>query len=242
MKLITAILMALAFTGPAAAGSLEDDVAHYVKVFNGDERLHSYNAESFAWMGLSDPRIFDILEKRVLDEHEAVRYDKSGKGRVARYIRALGFSGNAKYEPTLQRFEKDSGYERYAREALQDLPRYRAWNPVISNRASFDPRYTDDVNRILNMLRADDLELKHIGAKRIYFRHKDEVLLEKLAEEVRANYMSTDPQYSDAIAWMLKALGRARDPKYLPLLDEALATAPDRKIRKYAQVALKYYR
>lgn len=241
MKLIAAAVMALAFAGVAFAATLEEDVARYVQIFSGDKSRHSDAADTFAWMGISDPALFDIIEKQLLDEHEAAQYDRGDKNRVARYIRSLGFSGQPKYASTIGRFTQSMTYERYAKAALADLPHYQKWNPVISNRASFDSRYSDDVNRIMNMLRSDDLLLKEIGAKRIFFQHKDEVLLEMLAEEVRANYRSTDRRYSDSIAWMFKGLGRSGDTKYIPLLQEALANAPDKKIRKYAEVALGYY-
>jgi hypothetical protein len=204
---------------------------------------HSDAADTFVWMGLSDIRVFDIIEKRLLEEHEAVRYDRDEKNRVARYIRrALGFSGQLKYAPVTRRFEQDNVYERYAKAALEDLPQYQKWNPIISNRAAFDSQYSDDANRVMNMLRSDDLLLKEIGAKRIYFQHPEDVLLEMLAKEVRANYMSTDRRFSDAIAWMLKGLGKSKNPKYIPLLEEVRAYARDRKIRKYAQVSLNYYK
>jgi len=242
MKLIITILMGLMLAGHAVAKSAEEDVARYVQIFSGAANLHSDAADTFAWVGLSDTAVFDIIEKRLLEDHEAARSDRDEKNRVARYIRSLGFSGQPKYAPTIRKFEQDRVYERYAKAALEDLPHYQKWNPIISNRASFDPRYSDDVNRVMNMLRSDDLLLKQIGAKRIYFQHSEDELLELLAKEVRANYASTDPRFSDAIAWMLKGLGKSRKPKYIPLLEEARANARDSKIRKYAQVSLDYYK
>ena len=242
MKIVVAIMLSLAFASQVLARSVEEDVAHHVRIFSGDKDLHSDVADTFSWVGLSDPAVFDIIERRLLEDHDAARYDPREKNRVARYIRSLGFSGQPKYAPTIQRFVQDRTYERYAKAALADLPNYQKWNPVISNRATFDPQYSDDVNRIMNMLRSDDLLLKQIGAKSIYFRNQDEVLLDMLAKEVRAHYASTDRRYSDAVAWLLKGLGKSKLPKYLPLLEEARINAQDPKIRKYAQVALDYYK
>ena len=242
MKFIAAIVMALAFAGQAIASSVAEDVARYVQIFSGDTNFHSDAADTFPWMGLSDPALFDIIEKQLLAEYEAARNDRGEKNRVARYIRSLGFSAQPKYVPVISQFRQDKTYERYAKMALQDLPQYQKWNPIISNRASFDPKYSDDTNRIMNMLRSDDLLLKEIAAKRIYYKHQEDELLDMLAKEVRTNYTSTDRRFSDAIAWMLKGVGRSKNPKYIPLLEEVRANAQDQKIRKYAQVALDYYK
>jgi hypothetical protein len=97
MRFAAAILMPLLFHGISFAASPEEDVARYVQIFSGDKSLHSDAADAFAWIGLSDTRIFDIIERRLLEEHEAAQSDRDEKSRVARYIRAPGFSGQSKY-------------------------------------------------------------------------------------------------------------------------------------------------
>lgn len=242
MRILVTALLALIVWSEASGRSLEEDVAEYVQIFSGDKSRHSDAADTFAWMGLSDPRIFDLIEKRILEEHDSVRYDRNEKNRVARYIRSLGFSGQTKYLPTIQRFKKDNVYERYAKAALEDLTRYQKWNLIISNRATFDSRLSDDDNRVMNMLRSNDILLKQVAAKRIYFGNQHATLLDMLAAEARIHYSSTDPRYSDAIAWMLKALGKSRKPEHIPLLEEARLNARDPKIQRYAQVALDYFK
>jgi hypothetical protein len=238
MKILTAICIALFFSGYAAAASLEEDVNHYVQVFSGDKSRHSDAVESLAWMGISDARVFDVIERRLLGDAQQGRDDRNEKNRVAHYIRALGFSGQPKYAPTINKFLSDKLFERYAKTALLDLPQYQKWNSVISNRASFDPKYSDEINRVMIMLRSDDFQLKKIGAKRIYFKNTDEVLLDALANEIRTNYTKNDRELSDAIAWMVKALGNVKQPKYRPLLEEVAAKATDSKVMDYAKRAL----
>lgn len=238
MRILTLALAALFFSCSAAAATMEEDVARYIKIFSGTTSTHNDAVESLAWMGISDTRLFDLIEKRLLEESEAAKNERYTKDRVARYIRALGFSGQTKYTPTLNKYLSDRVYERYAKDALKELPDHQAWNPIISNRAVFDPRYSDDVNRVLNMLRADDLLLKKIGSKRVFFAVQDEVVLDTLASELKANYMRNEPAYSDAIAWMVKALGSTKNPKYRPLLQDVAAKARDSKVADYAKRAL----
>lgn len=242
MRIIHAVLLALLLAGGAGAATVEEDVNRYIAIFNGDRSLHAEAAESLGWMGLSDPRLFDLLEKRALEDAQTVRTDRRDRQRVAWYIRALGFSGQAKYEPTLATLQKDPGYANYCRNAREQRPAYQLWNPVISNRASFDPRYTDDVNRVLNMLRAEDPQLWKLGAKRVYFANHDEVLLDLLAAKINAAYRVRYRSFEDVdvVNWMVKALGHARQEKYKPLLREVAANAEDARVRDYAQRALGY--
>ena len=245
MRFIPVFFASLIFSNFAAAVSVEDDVQRYIQIFSGAKHLHSDAADTFSWMGLSDTRLFDIVEKRLLEDADASRDNRNERNRVARYLRSLGFSGQTKYEPTIKKFLGDAGYDRFARVALQDLPDYNKWNPIISNRSSFDPKFSDDVNRVANMLRSDDLLLLCVGAKRVYFESKEDVLLELLAQQLRANYARTDlndRERGDSVAWLAKALGSSRNEKYTALLQEVAGKAPTPIVARHATEALaKYY-
>jgi len=245
MRFILAFLASLIFSGIAAAASLEEDTQRYIQIFSGGKNLHSDAADTFSWMGLSDTRLFDIVERLLLEDAAAARDNRSERNRVARYIRSLGFSGQTKYEPTIKKFLGDLPYERFARAALQDLPDYNKWNPIISNRSSFDPKFSDDVNRVANMLRSDDLLLLRVGAKRVYFDSKEDVLLELLARQLRANYARSDlndRERSDSVAWLAKALGSSKNDKYVALLQEVEKKATAQAVVTHATEALgKYY-
>jgi len=245
MRFILAFLASLIFSGIAAAASLEEDTQRYIQIFSGGKNLHSDAADTFSWMGLSDTRLFDMVERLLLEDAAAARDNRSERNRVARYIRSLGFSGQTKYEPTIKKFLGDLPYERFARAALQDLPDYNKWNPIISNRSSFDPKFSDDVNRVANMLRSDDLLLLRVGAKRVYFDSKEDVLLELLARQLRANYARSDlndRERSDSVAWLAKALGSSKNDKYVALLQEVEKKATAQAVVTHATEALgKYY-
>jgi hypothetical protein len=238
MKTLIALVVALSLSGVASAASVEDDVNYYAKKFSADQSFDKEAVESLAWVGISDPRVFDQIEQQVIAKAEQGRIDRGVKNEVRLYLQALGFSGQDKYRPTLNRFAADSVYQRYAKNALEDLPDYKKWNAIISDRTAYNPAYSDEVNRVLLMLRSDDFELKKIGAKRIYFKNKDEVLLDTLAEQIRANYMIMGAPRNDAIAWLVKALGSAKQEKYRPVLEETMANSRDKKILKYARQAL----
>lgn len=246
MRSVALVFVFLVFPGVVAAATLEEDVQRLVEVFRGDKSQHVQAVRSLAWMGISDSRVYDIVEQHLKADADTVGYDRNGRDRVAHYLRALGFSGNGKYLPTLNAFKDHADFGRHASNALKDFPQYQKWDPVISNRATFfDAKYSDDVNRVMNMLAADDIQLKGLGARRMrHGPHHDQPLLDRLEKETRALYPRAkdfDAETNDAIGWMLIALGSSRDPKYLPLLEEAMTTTSDRKIRNGATSGLKFY-
>jgi hypothetical protein len=237
------ILLSLLFSIPASAASVDEDVQRYIAIFNGDKSEHSANGEALGWAGLSDPRLFDLVEQRLLKDYPAPADNKAEKQRIAWYIRALGFSGDAKYLPTINRFLAYRDTAVYSKHALVDMPDYKRWNPVISERASFDPKMSDYENRVGNMLRSNDFSLKRLGAKRIFYDGlHEERLLDVLAEELRAGYPKANvDKNSDPVAWMVRALGASRKEKYKPLIQEVIAKATVPAVQTHAKRALDTY-
>lgn len=236
MKAISALLLCFALCGNVAAATLEEDTARYLAIFKGDKSQHAAAGESLAWMGISDTRVYDVIEQLLLADGRTPIDDRDEKARVAWYIRSLGFSGNSKYEATINSFVKDQRYDGYARNALADMPNYRVWNSIISNRATFEPKYTDEVNRVRNMLQSDDWFLKRIGAKRVYFGVHHDVLFEQMAKDLKANMSMNDSRYSDCLAWLAKALHK--NPAYKPLLREVAEKAMDAHVANHASRGL----
>ena len=238
---VFALLLSL-FMGAALPATPEQDVQRYLAIFKGSDS-HERSVEDLAWKGISDRRLYNLIEKRLLAEAPtAAKSSRENKDRVARYLRALGFSGDFKYRATIKRFMNDPVYARYADQAFKDIPYYARWNPVIAERSSWDPKLDDDANRVMNMLHSDDLLLARIGAKRVYFGTTDNAVLELLASRLRECYpRSWDGEEADAVAWMAKALGHADRERYRSLLESA-TTSPTRGVRNQAASALRQNR
>jgi len=214
MQRLAALIVSFCVAGAAAGKTIEEDVQYYIGLLGElNPRVQSTEFEALSGMGLSDPRLFDEVEKRLLADYEYVRDNREDRARVAWYFRALGFSGDEKYLPTLSRFTEDKTYRNYSIAAQRDLPRYAKWNPVISNRASFDPKLRDDANRILNMLRSDDHQLQRVGAKRSFLTHeKDPAVVAVVAEKLRASYQTAkDSESVETAGWLINALDRGSD-------------------------------
>lgn len=227
------VLACLAFA--ASAATPEEDVQRYMLALDDDLTNTDKLVDELAWKGISDTRVFDILEERLVGESpDARRRNKRDRSKIGHYIRGLGYSGNDKYVPTISKYREDRAYARYAAQALVDLQYYARWNPIISSRESFDPRYSDDANRVRNMLRADDPLLQRLGAKSVYFRNtRDAALLDLVAERLLVAYKDIPTrEHADAVSWMVKSLGKSGDKKYVPVLKEVSAGTRDGQVSR----------
>lgn len=213
MRLI-ALILSLCVAASASGKTIEEDLQYYIGLLGElNPRTQATEFEALSGMGLSDPRLFDAVEKRLLADCEGVREIREDRARVAWYFRALGFSGQEKYQPTLSRFTEDKTYRNYALSALRDMPQYAKWNPVISDRSKFDPKLNDDANRIMNMLRSDDHFLQRVGAKRAFLTHEREpAVAGLLAEQLAASYKTAkDSDSVETAGWLLNALDRGSE-------------------------------
>lgn len=227
MRILRSLLIATLLAVPAQAATLQEDVDVYVAIFQGNPAQHAPALEQLGSMGLSDPRLFDLIERQLLAQLDAPKGVKMNKKLVVLQVRALGYSGLAKYVSTIQRVAEIGGDRgEHANLALKELELYRKWNPLISDRAGFQAGLEDEVNRTLNMLRSTDLGLNGLAARLVFAGRKDDVLLDALAVRLRATYpnskeldSATDVQ---AIAWIVKAIDSARQARFKPLFAEIL--------------------
>ena len=226
----------------ASAATPEEDVDRFAAAIDDPLTDTDKLVDELAWKGISDTRVYDVIEERLLDEvQDARRRNRRDRSKIGHYIRGLGYSGQDKYVPTLTKFQEDRAYARYAKQALVDMKDYARWNPVISSRATFDPLYSDDVNRVRNMLRSDDRMLQRLGAKCVYFRNgKDAVLLDLVAQQLLATYKDIPTrEHADAASWMVKALGKSGDKKYVPVLKEVSQGVRDGQVSREVEAWLR---
>ncbi len=242
IKVLFAAILVVA-SNFSMAKPFDERVKLYIDVFtNGSIAEQKKASSSLMYQGLSDARLFDLIEKKIVQRYRTTN-DKS----VSWLIIALGFSGLEKYELTLEKIIEDDvsrAYTKHALNSLNNISWYMEWNKIISDKSTFNSKQTDEVNRFANMLRSNDYQLIRIAAKRIHYQHLyPEYLLDVLQETVRNHY--NDPVYDryqpDAVAWMLKALAGSRNRKYIPVIDEVIHKAKNRKIVSHAKKYLRYY-
>lgn len=244
-KLLPVVLV-LIFSSQCYSDSndLEAELEDYISVFsNNDFDGQKKHINRLAWAGISDPRVFDIFESKVLSEFQLKT--KQSMEESARYIKTLGLSGNDKYLSTLTKVLNESESKkirRHTKTALMRLRQYKRWNPVISENLGLAPTGRLEEARVDNMLRSDYLELIKIGAKRVYYVHHDDKALLELAKQKLLKHYKTasDRVEIDTVAWLCKALASSEDESYRPVLMEVAANASNKKVVKYAKKYAEY--
>ena len=158
----------------------EKEIDELIKVFSKPFLMKQHvAAEKLAYLGHSDPRIFDLIEKQLLDSYLSLSDDYE-IDTASWLAKALGFSGNPKYLPTLRKLESvasDEKLRKYAAIAQRYTHKYKSFNPIILNFDKNDYEETSSyyyhlplsLLRYKNMLDSGIPELHKLAAKRIYF-------------------------------------------------------------------------
>jgi hypothetical protein len=240
------VIVGLCQVATAAPGQ-GAEIGHYVEVFSGAPRIQQKQAcQALQWAGLSDPRIFDLVENNLLAAYKQVD-DRDDVDYAAWLSKALAFSGQDKYRGTLSEVAANGGHRnlrKHAAKALEELDNYRRWNPVLASRAGYATDQSDAANRLAAMLRSGEKGLQRAAAGRIHHGHLyDSYLLNTLEQAVQPALATdwSDKADIDAVAWMLRALAGAGKPEYRATLERAAASAGNGKVRKYAASYLKKY-
>jgi hypothetical protein len=252
MKKLSGFLLALLLlhcTAAAAAGlGSESEFNDYIKTFtDGSYTAQEKACQRLEWAGLSDPRIFDLVEKNLLAGYQTAD-SRSSVNEMAWLTKALAFSGQEKYRNTIAEVAANGGHKKlrnYAAESDAMLTNYARWNPIINDKKQYDAKQSVEANRFANMLRSDELALNLLATKRIYHEGlNDAYLLEALkqATEKRLPEENGSKEFVDTVAWMVKTLATTRDEKYLAVVEAASTSAGNKKVQKYASKYLKKFR
>ena len=229
--------------------SRQSDLKKYVAMMeSGNPLSQKEAAQLLEWAGLSDPMLFDIVEKEVQKLHDKGRHlHKSDIDLMAWLIKALSFSGEPKYVATVEKIRNESQQpkvRKYAKIALPNFSQYEKWNPIINSKEHYNSEQSAEINRFANMLRSEDFDLMRLAAKRVHYKHiYNDYLLSILSSKVDA-FADYDPKNGnevDSVAWMTKALAGSRELKYKRSVEKMAATAKHVKLQKYAHKYLNYY-
>lgn len=236
----------LAATVAQAASGQKELVDRYIKVFSTEPaHIQKDAAQDLEWLGLSDTRLFDLIEKNLKAHYQSV--DKVTVDYAAWMAKALGFSGNDKYRATLETVVAGAGHKnlkKHAGTALENLAQYQRWNPIIAGNGQAIGGLSIEHTGYVNMLNSGDRDLQRIAAKRIYHeRLRSKQILDVLFAQAQQGVANpgAGKEDADAVAHMLKALAATSDPAYRPLVEDAANNATDKNLRKWAAKYLKSY-
>ena len=236
------LIFLLLMNGPAAAfATLDEQIAHYLEVLdNGSYAAKTTMLERLQWSGLSDPRLYDQIESRLLADYQKEDLNKNDYAVMSHQARALSYSGNEKYRKSLKMVMKQAANKRvakHARKALSQLKDFSRWQKLIEQSSANASAKEVEVASYMRMLNVDDVFVQRLAARAIYHEEQnDPDLLALTADKLKAIYAQEglDKQEQDTAAWLCKALGQSGIAEYGQLLTRVADETPYKKIRKYA--------
>jgi hypothetical protein len=239
-----AALLLAGLLSTAHAGNRDADIDQYLNVFANASPVEQKNAcESLSWEGISDPRLFDEIEKKLLAVYISVGEHRESDS-AAWLVKALAYSGQAKYQATLAKVAQHGGtlsLRNYAKNAQVELTHYAQWNPIIADDSQQQTSKSPQVNRFANMLRSGDKNLQEVAARRIIEQPLRDELLYDLLQQQASGYIHANLSEGEEkpVAFMLKALAASGQEKYLATVREASESATSSTVRKYAKSYVK---
>jgi len=218
----------------------------FIQIFQSENQAQQIQAaQALEWAGLSSPKIFDVVEADALKALPNDK-DKFTVNYLSYMVKALAFSGNEKYRPTIEKIQREASnkkVKKYAQESLPKLAVYTRLNQLIVPKPWPENAYPSTNQRLINMLQSNETELLLLAAKRInYSNNYQAEVLSQLNKSLLENYQKPlSDDRLDAVAWLTHALAGSRSLDYKPTIETVANTAENKKLRKYAVKYLKYY-
>jgi len=190
--------------------------------------------------GLSDPRLFDVIEQRLLSKLNNGKIDKADIETMNYEMRALGYSGNTKYLATLEDIKSNRdarSLHRHAKKAMRDMESFKVWNQLIAQSKPSVEGKSAEIATYMKMLNTDNMFVQRLAAQTMYNeRTRDKDLLALTANKLEGLYMreNLSKGEQDTAAWLCKALGQSGVSEHLSLLAKVTAETPYPKIKKYS--------
>lgn len=223
--------------GWAQSTSAEDEIEKYIKLYeNRSLEVSKVTAGELEFSGITDTRLYDVIERRLLDEYQSKDAEPSSW-----LAKTLAYSGQSKYKATLTKIvntTKSRKLKRHTKLALVRLPQHTAWNIDIGEGTAGlvgDSLYR---KRTINMINSNHTHLMMLGARRVWFHHPtDKMFVAAVKDKLLATYNSEtlSKRDVDALAWLCNVLGKSEDPKYRQVLLDVAASSPNKRVGRYAK-------
>lgn len=241
-------LFIFSLNGLAFSKKLDAELEDYKNSFNQSNKILQIDtAKKLEWSGFSDTTLFDLIEQKLIMGHESPeKKSKLDLDYLSWMSKALAFSGQPKYIPTLTQVTDETTHKKlrkYARQSLKILPQYNEWNKVILSEAKWNNELSNNINRFTSMIRSNEPQLIILASKRIHYTHEyNEDLLDTVEQELLKRYQETETREKiQAWSWAMKAISGARQEKHKKTIQTISESAKNKKLRKYAKKYLQYY-
>jgi hypothetical protein len=237
----------------AAAGVVDRsaEVAAYLQdIKTGTRGTVTDTAKKIINADLGDERVAEALYVRLtgdlptLDDGNGV--DMNYQKAMVMAIAATGVAGyDEKLKPICARIKLSSMTKtNYCYTAITEIDRNRRTNLLVADdkyhRKDEDPR----VGRIMALLMSDDFYDKHLAAHRMNWgKILDERLTDVMADQLPAFIpimtKKGEHEADSAIAGYIKVLGYSGNPKYIPVLQNIMASKARDALRQRTRKAIR---
>lgn len=218
--------------------------------------------------GLQDQALYQKVAD-LLKTGYSQEYEKEHADEMSWLCKALAASGDSKYRELLDEVAANAPsvkVKRYAKESSELIDTYAQRIQVLNATDDWDDELNSEENRLVSMLRSDDVSLKRDASKIIVRNpNKDEKVfaaaaaaLSDMSKDFYSDNRSVDvvdiynqhsfdttkgPHLSrlqiDTMAWICKALAVSGDKRYIDLLEHVHDNTQSQKLSSYASKALK---
>jgi hypothetical protein len=193
--------------------------------------------------GLQDQALYEKIAA-LLKTGYAEPYDKDQIDEMSWLCKALAASGDSQYRQLLDQIAAtapSSKLQRYAKQSAELIETYAQRSRIMNATEGWDAELSAEENRVVGMLKSNDIGLKRDAAKIIY-RNKNNK--EKVYDAAAASLLDmlqnfhSDSSYVDTMAWLCKALATSGDVKYVDVLEQVHSDTQSVKLSSHASKAL----
>lgn len=193
---------------------------------------------------VSSEQINALLEKRLLNTLKQSSSNSKKVDEISWTCKAFASSGDPAAKSLLLQVAHSGGatQTKHCKTAAGRLSHYAKRRKILSASPVISG-LSPELSRAVNLLRLGDFDMQREAAKRIIRAQTTDSRVFNLVRDTllkgAANLNTRDRVAVDACAWMCKCLVASGSKDYLTALQQVEETTPARKVKQYAQKAVK---
>lgn len=194
--------------------------------------------------GLTDPELYEKVAA-LLKAGYLAGTDSNHIDEMSWLCKALAASGDEQYRSLFKEIISKSQsvkLQRYARQSNALLEEYARRSQILNAKKNWDENLTPEENRLVAMLKSDNVGLKRDAAKMLVRRlQTDEKVFDVAAETLvkMAENAQSGSRYVDTMSWLCKSLAASGNAKFIETLEQIKAGTDNFKLQSYATKAIK---
>ena len=244
------ILLVLSRLCPPVSFAQQEDrskeINEYIKTLNtGSSRQRAMTARKISTSGLTDKKLFDIINERLLKGYKEKNDSRAHVDEMAWYCKALVSSGRMEFRKTMEKVAISASNLKVSRHAWKNVHLFEVYakrNELLKEKIYADKKLSQEMALYMGMLKSNILQLKRDGAKKLIKASPADERIYKVVNEELLNglhSLSNDRDYIDMMAWLCKALGTSGMPQYRETLQKVFNETSNDKLKKHAKKGLK---